>query len=274
MIGSMLNPLIEMTAQEKEIDRMMKISMTQEGIKTGNTLERNRKEYKGILKNSDDSPFIAPQRNRRMSLQVGNESALSNILANLGAPSRSPESTQSIMAAFAGLTDEKDLETLDADLSEETAKFGMSSQPHLTIFLEAILKKEMKSRSFKAGEFILRKHDMGYEMFLLTSGKVEILSGDGRKRFSTVLPGSFFGEMGVLFRIPRTASARALENSICKVLDRAQVLEIVGKFPAVEKRFKKIALSRMKEVQAQRKKAKSVRISISDERIINDTVVE
>jgi CRP-like cAMP-binding protein len=64
--------------------------------------------------------------------------------------------------------------------------------------------------------------------------------------------------MGVLYNIPRTASARALEDSSCNVVEREVFIEILSKFPRLAKRFKKTAGERMKEIQAQKKKRVSI----------------
>lgn len=203
----------EKSQMDKNIELMMTISMSQSGMI--NPLECSMLENitsttsKGILKNLDtgeppNSASTLPPGVRRPSLQMDNN-------RNRSAEYRDSEvnkdqgSRQSIMAAFSGKPEEDDLNTLPQEekevLAEETPKF------------ESMLRLKMKAKRFKGGEFIIRKHDMGNEMFLVVSGKVEILSTDGKQRYSVVLPGSFFGksngtslysgEMGVLFNIPR-----------------------------------------------------------------------
>ena len=77
-----------------------------------------------------------------------------------------------------------------------------------------------------------------------------------------ICAGSFFGEMGVLFDIPRTASVRALETSYCMVLTREKFLKVVSNCPTIELRFRKIVEERMKEVNARRQRARRVSISL------------
>ncbi|KAI9352147.1 hypothetical protein BDR26DRAFT_850426 [Obelidium mucronatum] len=85
-----------------------------------------------------------------------------------------------------------------------------------------LLEREIKNRMypviFKAGDYIIRKHEIGNEMYFLSKGVVEVVSGDGKTVYSQINKGSFFGELGVLFNVPRTASVRALEESYCMVL--------------------------------------------------------
>jgi CRP-like cAMP-binding protein len=69
-----------------------------------------------------------------------------------------------------------------------------------------------------AGELAFREGDLGTEMFILQEGQVAILKEvDGQEQQLAVLEkGDFFGEMSLLEDLPRTASARALED--CKLI--------------------------------------------------------
>jgi CRP-like cAMP-binding protein len=69
-----------------------------------------------------------------------------------------------------------------------------------------------------AGEFVFREGDLGTEMYILQEGQVAILKElEGKEQQLAVLEkGDFFGEMSLLEDLPRTASARALEE--CKLI--------------------------------------------------------
>jgi CRP-like cAMP-binding protein len=62
---------------------------------------------------------------------------------------------------------------------------------------------------------IFEEGETGSEMYIIQSGAVEIFrSNHGEKRFSLVLEkGDFFGEMSLLEGVPRTMTARAMEDS-------------------------------------------------------------
>jgi hypothetical protein len=68
---------------------------------------------------------------------------------------------------------------------------------------------------FKAGELIFREGDAGSEMFIVQSGAVEIYRDRANQVQVLALmeKGDFFGEMSVLEGSPRTACARAAEDS-------------------------------------------------------------
>jgi putative ABC transport system ATP-binding protein len=63
-----------------------------------------------------------------------------------------------------------------------------------------------------AGEVLFEQGSWGETIFVVESGEVEIVAqkSDGSEEaVSVVTPGHYFGEMGPLFRIPRSATARA-----------------------------------------------------------------
>ncbi len=69
--------------------------------------------------------------------------------------------------------------------------------------------------SFKAGETVYREGDPGAEMFIVQSGAVRVFRDMGGQEqvLAVMEKGDFFGEMSVLEGLPRTASARALEDT-------------------------------------------------------------
>jgi len=55
----------------------------------------------------------------------------------------------------------------------------------------------------------VRKDDIADEIFLIQNGIVEVVSEDGFTVFDTMKSGEAFGEVGVIYNIPRVASVRA-----------------------------------------------------------------
>ncbi|KAJ3386701.1 Kinesin-like protein kif27 [Lobulomyces angularis] len=159
----------------------------------------------------------------------------------------------SIMSTLAGAS-LKENEVLDDDIKKSLAL----EMP----FFEESLKKCMTLAIYLSGEMIIHKHDIGYEMYFLSKGKVEILSSDGQTQYGIINAGSFFGEMGVLFDIPRTASVRALETCYCMVLTREKLTSVISRFPTLETRFRAVVSARMYEVQGKRARSKRVQINL------------
>jgi len=68
---------------------------------------------------------------------------------------------------------------------------------------------------FKAGQVVFKDGEIGTEMYIVHTGKVELTKriGDVDHNLATLEKGDFFGEMAVLENLPRTATARAIEDS-------------------------------------------------------------
>ncbi|KUI24746.1 glutamine ABC transporter ATP-binding protein [Mycobacterium sp. IS-1742] len=63
-----------------------------------------------------------------------------------------------------------------------------------------------------AGEVLFRQGTMGHLIYVVTRGELEIvheLSGGGEELVKVAQPGDYFGELGVLFNLPRSATVRA-----------------------------------------------------------------
>lgn len=207
---------------DRDIKQMMEISMSQAGMIDVNSLpapsvehtpskssEKITGEPRSILKNADiqETGYVPPNFNsgrrrsfhlpdkfserRRASLDIGGSRSVSCSRGSSAdyatriSQSQRQESTQSIMAALAGKGAEED--------HPQVSESEREALERETPIFEALLRESMEKRRYRAGEYIIRKHDMGHEMFLLLEGKVEILASDGRTKFSTVNPGAFFG---------------------------------------------------------------------------------
>jgi glucose-6-phosphate 1-dehydrogenase len=83
---------------------------------------------------------------------------------------------------------------------------------------------------FETGDVILRKGDLGTEMFLLARGEVEVLDGDGQ-RLNCLGPGSFFGELALLSTGPRRATVRALTHCDLYALDKVDLQRVLRDHP-------------------------------------------
>jgi cAMP-dependent protein kinase regulator len=77
-----------------------------------------------------------------------------------------------------------------------------------------LLAEQARFRSCAAGEVIIREEDPSTEFFIVDSGRVRVTQDGSERR--TLGPGEFFGEIALLFDVPRTASVIAMEE--CRVL--------------------------------------------------------
>lgn len=78
-------------------------------------------------------------------------------------------------------------------------------------------------RVFYAGAEIIKQGTAGTEMFVIEKGRVEIWKGsaDQKTVLGEIGPGAVFGEMALIDERPRMANATALDETVCKVVDKA-----------------------------------------------------
>ena len=96
----------------------------------------------------------------------------------------------------------------------------------------------MQEVRFRAGEMIFAEGDPSDHGFKIKSGKVEIslhLPGmlkRGRKEVLHVAgPGDIIGEMSVIEKGPRSASAMALEPTVCVAFTAEEILDVLEHDP-------------------------------------------
>ncbi|KAJ3040797.1 hypothetical protein HDV00_010412 [Rhizophlyctis rosea] len=81
--------------------------------------------------------------------------------------------------------------------------------------------------SHKSGEFIVRKGEIASEMFFIVSGTAEIVSDDGATIYDTITDGGFFGEVGLIRGIARTAAVRVASATVDLIVLTAEALQKV-----------------------------------------------
>ena len=69
-------------------------------------------------------------------------------------------------------------------------------------------------KNIRAGEILFRENDPGDAMYIIISGEVEVYIEKLEKVLANLGVGSFFGELAMMLGTPRTASVRALQNSL------------------------------------------------------------
>ena len=75
--------------------------------------------------------------------------------------------------------------------------------------------------TFPAGTILFKEGEPGKEMYVIQTGRVQLTrTVRGREEHLATLPaGEFFGEMAIINKQPRSATATAIEESHCLVLD-------------------------------------------------------
>jgi len=80
-----------------------------------------------------------------------------------------------------------------------------------------------------AGETVFAQGDAGDQLYVVKSGLIEIRLGT--QVVDTVGPNGIFGEMAIIERAPRSATAVAAEDSVLVPVNERQFLLLVGEMP-------------------------------------------
>ena len=108
--------------------------------------------------------------------------------------------------------------------------FKDASTPCLKMIAE-----KLEQTFHSPNEFIIRKGDMGEEMFIIGHGELEVTSGE--KVLNELKAGQFFGELALLEDTVRNADVRT--NSYCDLytFKKEDFLEVIQKYPTLGEKF-------------------------------------
>lgn len=102
----------------------------------------------------------------------------------------------------------------------------------------------LKEVSFKKGQQIVEKNEVGTCMFIIYSGSVKV--HDGEHHLAKLQTRDFFGELSLLDTEPRSASVTALEDSLLLRIDQHAFYEIMADRMEVIREIMKILCSRLR----------------------------
>ena len=91
--------------------------------------------------------------------------------------------------------------------------------------IETIARELVEVRA-ASGEVVLREGDRSDRFYVIESGRVEVTQAGRVLRQEG--PGDYFGEIGLLRDVPRTATITALEDTVLQALDRDTFLRVVS----------------------------------------------
>lgn len=105
------------------------------------------------------------------------------------------------------------------------------------------------SKTFKKGGIIFHQGSTSDCAFIVGSGSVEILqeTKEGEKVIGILKENEIFGEMGLIDGQHRSATARALENSVLHIITRNNFDTLVQKNPKALLPILKVLTSRLRE---------------------------
>jgi len=89
--------------------------------------------------------------------------------------------------------------------------------------------------NFADGDIIFHEGQRSSSAYVLVAGSVELVknSANGPLRLALVSPGELFGEMGIVNRTTRSATARAIGDTVVELVERDEFLDSLNKKPEV-----------------------------------------
>jgi CRP-like cAMP-binding protein len=100
------------------------------------------------------------------------------------------------------------------------------------------------ARSYKAGDVIFSEGDPAEEMFVVKSGAVEIRLGN--RLLDTLRERSIFGEMALIDRGPRSATAIAATDAMLVPVAEKQFLLMVSRTPYFALNVMRVLVQRLR----------------------------
>jgi CRP-like cAMP-binding protein len=91
-------------------------------------------------------------------------------------------------------------------------------------------------KNFTPGAVLFVEGMTGEVLYLIRSGKVEIVKTDkdGREVVLAALgKGEFLGEMSLIDNLPRAATARTSEETLCLAMTRKSFQQLIEKYPGI-----------------------------------------
>ncbi len=96
-----------------------------------------------------------------------------------------------------------------------------------------------------SGAVVFEEGDPGERFYVLTSGRVDVLS-NGR-RLATLGPGECFGEMALLDGTTRSAAVRAVDDCTVLVMNRSDFLDLLELYPGIARAIAVVLVGRLRE---------------------------
>ena len=137
---------------------------------------------------------------------------------------------------------------------EPTPKLALSPLLRKVSFFESLSEVEIQKlinigykKNISKGEVIFYENTLSKEFYIILDGTVEIFIERINKKLTTLSSGSFFGELSLLLDMPRTATARALENTVLFTINRESFKNLLMEY----KELAEVISQKVKERRAE-----------------------
>ena len=113
--------------------------------------------------------------------------------------------------------------------------------------------KSLRPSIYQPAQEIIREGEDAKAMYWLVRGSVRVTSRDGESTYAELKPGSFFGEIGILMDMPRTASIVGSIRSLVVRLNKEDLQKQLPSYPDVERAIRDEALERLSILKRKKK---------------------
>jgi ATP-binding cassette subfamily B protein len=112
--------------------------------------------------------------------------------------------------------------------------------------LAAALSTRMSVERFAPGSVIVNEGERGSTMYIVDKGTAEVLVHDtsGMRKLADLRAGDYFGEMALLYDVPRTATVRATAPLQVLTLTREDLEELMQRVPELRGSLEEAAMAR------------------------------
>ncbi|KAM3467330.1 hypothetical protein MY5147_008844 [Beauveria neobassiana] len=114
----------------------------------------------------------------------------------------------------------------------------------------------LKPQVQAANDHVVNEGDDAKAMYWLVRGVVAVTSRDGEAVYAELKSGAFFGEIGVLMDVPRTATIVARTKCLLLILKKEDLQTIMPKFPQMEQAIREEAQERLTLLKKKRQEGK------------------
>jgi CRP-like cAMP-binding protein len=106
---------------------------------------------------------------------------------------------------------------------------------------------------YRAGETIVRQGEVGEHMYVIQSGRVEVIreSEAGQVKLAELREGDFFGEMALFDRDVRSATVRPVKEARVLTIDKKVFLRKIHEDPSLAFRIMQRMSQRIRDLDEQ-----------------------
>ncbi|ODV86451.1 hypothetical protein CANARDRAFT_190844, partial [[Candida] arabinofermentans NRRL YB-2248] len=123
--------------------------------------------------------------------------------------------------------------SIPPELLNRFKTFSLFQNAPKTFF--AALARSLRLVTYNPQEYIVKAGEQARSMYWILRGTVGVTSTDGEAVYAELAAGSFFGEIGILFNRPRTATVVARTKVLLGVLTKDALSIVLYDYPTIER---------------------------------------